>query len=69
MINFAIIGTGARGAKAYGRLIFQSPERYQITHLCDINPTVLNTVGEEFGVPQENRFVDPDEFFAERNAK
>ena len=66
--TIAIIGTGARGAKAYGRLMFKSPERYKITHLCDINPDVLNRVGDEFGVPSENRFTDPDEFFAQRRA-
>lgn len=66
--TIAIIGTGARGAKAYGRLIYKSPDRYKITHLCDINPTVLNTVGDEFCVPAENRFENPQEFFAERRA-
>lgn len=66
--TIAIIGTGARGAKAYGRLIHQSPERYKITHLCDINPKVLNLVGDEFHVPIENRYTDPQLFFSERRA-
>ena len=66
--TIAIIGTGARGAKTYGRLMFQCPERYKITHLCDINPDVLNRVGDKFGVPAENRYTDPDAFFAERRA-
>lgn len=66
--TIAIIGTGARGAKAYGRLIHQSPDRYKITHLCDINPEVLNLVGDEFNVPIENRYTDPQLFFSERRA-
>lgn len=66
--TIAIIGTGARGAKAYGRLLFKSPDRYKITHLCDINPKVLHTVGEEFGVPEESRYTDPEVFFSERRA-
>ncbi|MBO5294792.1 MAG: Gfo/Idh/MocA family oxidoreductase [Clostridia bacterium] len=66
--TIAIIGTGARGAKAYGRLIYKAPDRYKITHLCDINPTVLNTVGDEFCVPVENRYTDPQVFFSEKRA-
>lgn len=66
--TIAIIGTGARGAKAYGRLIYKSPDRYKITHLCDINPTVLNAVGQEFDVPTENRYTDTTAFFSERRA-
>ena len=66
--SIAIIGTGARGAKVYGRLMHRSPDRYRITHLCDLDQEKLDRVGEEFCVPVENRFSDPQEFFCEKRA-
>lgn len=64
----AIIGAGARGAKVYARLMHRSPERYRITHLCDLDRNVLDSAGTEFEVPAENRYTDPQAFFAERRA-
>lgn len=64
----AIIGTGARGARAYGRTIMKSPDKFKIVALCDLKPELLKCYGEEFGVPEEARFTDENEFFAKKRA-
>lgn len=64
----AIIGTGARGANTYGRLIMKFPERFQIVSLCDLQAERLERYGEEFHVPKTERFLDEDEFFAKKRA-
>ena len=68
VFTVAIIGAGARGGRVYGRLMHRSPEKYRITHLCDRNREVLDSAGEEFNVPAENRYEDPRAFFSERKA-
>ena len=64
----SILGAGARGAKVYGRLMQRSPEKYRITHLCDLDRDVLDTAGAEFGVPAENRYTDDGTFLSERRS-
>ena len=64
----AILGAGARGGKVYARLMHRSPEQYKITHLCDMNATVLEAMGAEFEVPAENRYTSEKEFFSKRRA-
>ena len=64
----AIIGTGARGARAYGRIINKNSDKFKIVALCDLKPELLKAYGEEFGVPENARFTDEDEFFKEKRA-
>lgn len=64
----AILGVGARGGKVYGRLMNRTPHRYKITHLCDLNRDLLDSMGDEFGVPQKNRFADTEAFLSEKRA-
>ena len=65
----AIIGVGARGGNAYGKLINKCPEKYKITHLCDMREDRLEIFGEMFFVPVENRYTDEGEFFKKKRAK
>ena len=64
----AIIGVGARGGNAYGKLINKCPEKYKITHLCDMREDRLEIFGEMFSVPVENRYTDEGEFFKKKRA-
>ena len=64
----AILGVGARGGNAYGKLIHKFPEKYKITHLCDEREDRLDYYGELFEVPAEHRFSNEDEFFAKKRA-
>ncbi len=64
----AILGVGARGGNAYGKLINKFPEKYDIVALCDKREDRLEYYGELFGVKEENRFTCEDEFFKEKRA-
>ena len=64
----AILGVGARGGNAYGKLINKFPEKYDIVALCDMREDRLEYYGELFGVKEENRFTCEDEFFKEKRA-
>ena len=64
----AILGTGARGADTYGKLIQSLPEKFEIVALCDLKQDRLTRWGKEFGVQEENLFLDENEFFKEKRA-
>lgn len=64
----AIIGVGARGADAYGRLIMKFPDRFKIIALCDIRRDRLERYGEMFNVPSTAWWDSDDEFFKEKRA-
>ena len=55
----AMLGCRAR-ATAASRAYHCHP-RCQIVGLCDLVPEVLNTLGDELGVPEHLRFEDLDE--------
>lgn len=64
----AIIGVGGRGGYAYGTLISQLPDQFEIVALCDINTEKLSYFSKKFNVAQQNLFVDEDEFFQKKRA-
>ena len=68
IISISIIGVGARGGEAYGRYIHDSKDKFKIVSLCDVNEVRLEKYGKIFEVPQEERFLDEDEFFAKKRS-
>lgn len=68
IITVSIIGCGARGGIAYGEYIHQLKNEYQIVSLCDVNADRLNTFGEMFGVPKEDRFASEEEFWKKKRS-
>ena len=68
IFTVGILGVGARGGAVYGRLIKNFPEQFKIVTLCDIREERLKAFGEEFNVPETNRFTDEKEFFKEKRA-
>lgn len=64
----AILGVGARGGNAYGKLINKFKDKYQIVSLCDMREDRLEYYGQLFGVDKVNRFTSEDEFFKEKRA-
>lgn len=68
ILTVAILGVGARGGDAYGMLINQAKEKFDIVALCDLRQERLDVFGEKFGVKEENRFLSEDDFFAEKRA-
>lgn len=64
----AILGVGARGGGAYGKLINKFTDKYNIVALCDLREDRLEYYGELFGVDKECRFNSDVEFFKEKRA-
>lgn len=68
IFTVAIIGVGARGGNVYGKLMKNFPEKYKITHLCDIRHDRLDFYGKLFDVPHEQRYDNEEEFFLQKRA-
>ena len=64
----AIIGVGSRGGNAYGKIINLHKDKFEIVALCDIKQERLDIFGEQFGVKEENRFLDEKVFFEKKRA-
>lgn len=64
----AILGVGPRGGYTYGKLIKAQPDKYKITHLCDLRTERLESFGELFDVPKSQRYTNEDDIFAEKKA-
>lgn len=62
-VTVAIIGLGNRG-NVYARYAKKFPHAMKIVALADINKVRLKSMGDEYGVPMENRFNSVDEFLA-----
>lgn len=68
IFTVAILGAGARGARAYGRLINQKKDKFKIVSICDVSSENLERFGREFGVSCDSLFTDESEFFKEKRA-
>ncbi len=64
----AILGCGSRGAFAYGRLMHKWEDKYKIVSICDIDKAQLKRIGEQFSIPEDNRFLTEEEFFKQKRA-
>lgn len=64
----AILGIGARGADAYGELINNAKDRFDIVSLCDLRKERLERFSKHFGVPACACFDNEEEFFKEKRA-
>lgn len=68
IFTVAILGVGARGGNVYGKLMKKQPDKYKITHLCDMRKDRLEYYGELFSVPESQRYTNEDDIFAGRKA-
>lgn len=68
IITVSILGTGHRGADAYGKLMAALPDKYKITSLCDFDHEKLNKYKKLFNVSDENVFDNDDAFFEKRRS-
>ena len=68
IITISIIGAGGRGAEAYGRYIYSLKDQYKITSLCEVNAYRLKKYGDAYEIPESERFLDEDDFFANKRS-
>lgn len=67
-ISVAILGIGGRGGDAYGNIINDKKEEFQIVALCDLKKERLKRFAAMFNVEDNALFTDEDEFFKQRRA-
>lgn len=63
----AILGTGGRGY-AYGSLIKERPDEFEVVALCDRKAKQLEKENMLFGLPDDAMFLTDTEFFKEKRA-
>ena len=68
IITISIIGVGGRGGEAYGRYIYSLKDKYKITSLCEVNEYRLKKYGDAYEIPESERFLDEDAFFAKKRS-
>ncbi len=68
IITVSIIGTGQRGADAYGKRMAAMPDKFKIVALCDFDHEKLNKYKNQFGVSDENVFDNDDKFFEKKRS-
>ena len=64
----AIIGAGIRGANVYGEIIKTMPHMFEVTAVCDKDPTRLANAGRKFKLEESSLYSDENKFFEERRA-
>lgn len=68
LFTVAILGVGSRGADAYGTILNDQKDRFNIVALCDIRQQRLDRFSEIFGVDKSHCFLDENEFFKQKRA-
>lgn len=68
IFTVSILGTGHRGAEAYGKDMAKMSDKYKIVSLCDLNREKLDKYKKVFDVPDEDVFDNDDDFFAKRRS-
>jgi predicted dehydrogenase len=56
-VRFSVVGMGALAGK-HLEGINKNSDLAQLVSICDVNPAALAKRGDEFSVPEENRFLD-----------
>lgn len=57
-LKIGLIGCGAIAQIQHLPHLREMDDRFEIAGLCDLSPTLLATVGQEYGVAPERRFTD-----------
>ncbi len=68
IFTVSIIGCGSRGHDAYGKCIYEMKDKFRIVSVCDVNPIKLGFVKKEWGIAEENLFLDENEFFKKKRS-
>ena len=63
-VKIGIIGCGAIAQVQHLPHLRELPDEFEIAGLCDLSRMLLDTVGEEYGVPRDRRFTDYRELLA-----
>ena len=67
ILTVAVIGCGGRG-RVYSSYMNNQPEKFKLVAMCDNNHEKLDYLANKYSIPQENRFLNQEEFFNEKRA-
>lgn len=69
MFTVSILGCGSRGHYTYGECMANYfPDRFKIVSVCDIDPKKIELAKQDWGIKDENCFLDSDEFLKEKRS-
>ena len=69
IFTVSILGCGSRGRYTYGKCMAEHfKDEFQIVTVCDINPKKIALAQKDFGIADENCFLDTDEFLKEKRS-
>jgi predicted dehydrogenase len=63
-LKIGIVGCGAIAQIQYLPLLREMPDEFAIGGLCDLSRSVMDRLGDEYGVPPKRRFTDYHELVA-----
>ena len=68
IFTVAILGCGSRGHYTYGKSMEGMPDKFKIVSVCDIDPAKIALAQKDWGIADENCFLDENEFLKEKRA-
>lgn len=57
-VKLAVAGLGAVAQSVHLPLITRRWDLFELVAVCDLSPSLLTAVGEQYGVPEEQRYAD-----------
>ena len=68
VFTISILGCGSRGHYTYGKCMSEFKDKFEIVSVCDINPVQIELAQKAWGIPDENCFLDADEFLKKKRS-
>ena len=68
VFTVSILGCGSRGHYTYGKAMINMPDKFKIVSVCDIDQAKIDLAIKDFGIAEENCFMDSDEFLKEKRS-
>ncbi len=63
-VRVGVLGLGAVAQAVHLPLLGRLDDRFRIASVADLSPSLVETIGERYGVPAANRFTDLDALLA-----
>ena len=68
VFTVSILGCGSRGHYTYGSYMHKLEGKFKISSVCDLDPKKIELAKAEWGISDENCFLDADEFLKQRRS-
>jgi predicted dehydrogenase len=69
VFTVSILGCGSRGHYTYGTCMTENfGDKFKIVSVCDIDQAKIDLAQKDWGIPDENCFLDADEFLKEKRS-